>query len=74
MALQMSPDNLPGYLPPGTAPFRKCWKETSQVPSWHLCDCGMGGCGDAALSLFMFHLVPQAGVQETTKVGRISKF
>lgn len=42
MALQMSPDNLPGYLPPGTAPFCKCWKETLQVPSWHLCDWGLG--------------------------------
>lgn len=40
MALQMGPDNLPGYLPPGTAPFCKCWKETSQVPSCRLCDRG----------------------------------
>lgn len=33
-----------------------------------------GGCGGAALSLFIFHLVPQAGVQETAKEGRTSEF
>lgn len=27
----MGSDSLPGYLPPGTVPFDKCWKETSPV-------------------------------------------
>lgn len=40
----------------------------TSVRLWH------GGYGDAALSFFMFHLVPQAGVQETANEGRISEF
>lgn len=35
----MGSDSLPGYLPPGTAPFDKCWKETSPVPFCCLCYC-----------------------------------
>lgn len=64
MALQMSPDNLPGYLPPGTAPFRKCWKETSQVPSWQLCDRGMGAVVMLLCPSPCFSLCPRWGYKK----------
>lgn len=61
MALQMGPDNLPGYLPPGRVPFCKCREEALQVLSCRLCDCGTGA--EAMLLCFppCFTLCPRLG-------------
>lgn len=64
MALQMGPDNLPGYLPPGTAPFRKCWEETSQVPSCRLCDHGTRAAAMLLCIPLCFTLRPRLGYKK----------
>lgn len=63
MALQMGADNLPGYLPPGTAPFHKCWKETSEVPSCRLCDRGMRAAVMLLCPLFVSLCAPGWGTR-----------
>lgn len=63
MALQMGPDNLPGYPPPGRVPFCKCRKETSQVPSCRLYDCGTGAEAMCPASLLVSPYAPGWGTR-----------